>query len=305
MSGQVIPYDVPPCTIMTFTLTPSFGKTSGVPVNADCITPDVPDVDNLSIDTFVFNTSFVVHFTPTCPGVFTYNLLNGGSSVPSEVEPNAAVAFAVQPCTTYSTFTLQPVNPNGTDAGTAIPVPTLTTSKCVCMTSYVALSGSQVAIYWPDLTEVKTSGEVARAKPVTAVPHYGNRVPGNAVDGNNQTRFHSDDTGAYPKPWLIIDLMSTVLVTKVRVLPFVGTWPQRVTDLRVGLGNSLPPTAMDFSQYEVVGAIDGPVPMEEKWYEFEVSPPRCSRYVAIYKIVERVYDIYIMELAEMEVFAEY
>ncbi|XP_018020464.1 uncharacterized protein LOC108676829 [Hyalella azteca] len=124
MSGQVIPYDVPPCTTMTFTLTPSFGGTSGVSVNADCTTPDVPDVDNLSIDTFVLNMSFVVHFTPKCPGVFTYNLLKDGSSVQPEVEQDALVTFDVQPCTTYSTFTLQPVNPNGTDAGTAIPIPT-------------------------------------------------------------------------------------------------------------------------------------------------------------------------------------
>ncbi|XP_018007998.1 uncharacterized protein LOC108665718 [Hyalella azteca] len=133
MSGQVISYNVPPCTTMTFTLTPSFGETSGAPVNADCITPDIPDVDNLSIDTFVFTTSFVVHFTPTCPGVFTYNLLKDGSSVQPDVQPDASVSFAVQPCTTYSTFTLQPVNPNGTDAGPAISVPTVTTPKLLVL----------------------------------------------------------------------------------------------------------------------------------------------------------------------------
>jgi hypothetical protein len=93
-----------------------------------------PDVDNLSIDSFVLDSSFVVHFTPTCPGAFTYNLLNGGSVVDFNVEPNDVVMFAVQPCTTYSTFTLQPVALDGTDAGTAIPVPTVKSpdGECFC-----------------------------------------------------------------------------------------------------------------------------------------------------------------------------
>ncbi|XP_047739321.1 uncharacterized protein LOC125178784 [Hyalella azteca] len=166
--------------------------------------------------------------------------------------------------------------------------------------SKVLLPTSQGAIYRPP-TPTNASREVARGRPVTASPNWADHVKENAVDGRNDTKYHSDTTGANPKPWLLVNLVGSMWVKKIRVLPYVGGKPYRVTDYQFLLGNDEPPTAMNFSQYDLVGAIDGPVPRVEKWHEFDVSPPRCSRYVAVYKHIARPFDTYVMEVAELEV----
>ncbi|XP_047736806.1 uncharacterized protein LOC125178009 [Hyalella azteca] len=179
-------------------------------------------------------------------------------------------------------------------------VPALNYSRGVCTVSKVTLLGALTATFRTPAAPTNTSTEVARGKPVTAVPRYMTFVKEFAVDGRNDTKYHSDATGAYKTPWLLVNLQGAMLVHKVRLLPNVGVMPKRINNYQILLGNDEPPTAMDFSQYDVVGAIPGPVPLGEKWYEFDVSPPRCSRYVAVYKNVAT--PDYIMEISEMEVF---
>jgi hypothetical protein len=59
------------------------------------------------------------------------------------------------------------------------------------------------------------------------------RVPEFAVDGDNNTKYHSEVSDTYPQPWLLVNLLGGMTVKAVRILPFVGGFSGRVTLIRV------------------------------------------------------------------------
>ncbi|KAF2361179.1 Galactose-binding domain-like [Trinorchestia longiramus] len=136
--------------------------------------------------------------------------------------------------------------------------------------------------HWPtdDMVRYKEYGnttelEVARHKPISASPNYGSNLPPLAVDGDITTFYHSATN--LNTPWIMVDLGGGFLVTKVRILPrdYVD-YSHRFMDAQVLVGEVEPITPGNFSQFTVVGTIDGPI-MPVDWRDFEVLPARCSR----------------------------
>ncbi|XP_018027737.1 uncharacterized protein LOC108682976, partial [Hyalella azteca] len=108
-SGDVIPYNVKPCTAMTFSLTPSYGGVVGASKTFRTTIPSAPDIFAFNVDNVNLHQSFDIHFTAVCPGAYCYEISVNDVSIEYPVTTDTTVTYDVPPCTDL-TFTLSAKN---------------------------------------------------------------------------------------------------------------------------------------------------------------------------------------------------
>ncbi|XP_018007208.2 uncharacterized protein LOC108665008 [Hyalella azteca] len=165
-----------------------------------------------------------------------------------------------------------------------------------CRSATAAMPTNVTAVFKPRVS--RGSREVARGKRVSATPQYWLFYAEYLVDGNNSTFYHSTNV---PNAWIMVDLGACFPVSKVRLLPNAESHYYRFVDTQVLLGDASPLTPGNFSNFDVVGTIKGPVPWVPNWIEFVLPQPRCTRYVTIYKDVPTTGEGALMEVRELEV----